>query len=172
MTQFCATIMESRINILTFSEYIVDYFNYYQEPVTNKKLQKLLYYIQGWHLAYFDNQLFDEIPEAWVHGPVYPTVYQKYKEFKFNPLASTKEFIDINTLTSDILEFNFTKDQNDFLSSVLKHYGSKSAFELEMRSHNELPWIDARKGLDDIDICQKQINIDIMKEYFKSRIKK
>ena len=45
------------------------------------KLQKLLYYIQAWHMVYFDKQsLFDEEPEAWVNGPVYRQIYDEFKD--------------------------------------------------------------------------------------------
>lgn len=164
--------MEHKIDILSYSEYLVNHFNYYQEPITNKKLQKLLYYVQGWHLAYFDNQLFNETPEAWVHGPVYPSVYNKFKKFKFNPISTKNDSLSLNSLTSDILAFGFSKDQHEFFNNVINHYGGKSAFELEMRSHNELPWFEARKGLSDIDVSQRPINIDTMKSYFKSRLPK
>jgi uncharacterized phage-associated protein len=44
------------------------------EFISNLKLQKLLYYSQAWHLAIFDRRLFPERFQAWVHGPVIPTL--------------------------------------------------------------------------------------------------
>ncbi len=38
--------------------------------ISNLKLQKLLYYAQGFHLALYDEPLFPEAIEAWTHGPV------------------------------------------------------------------------------------------------------
>ena len=39
------------------------------------KLQKLLYFIQAWHIALFEkNTLWEELPEAWVNGPVYRSI--------------------------------------------------------------------------------------------------
>ncbi len=49
--------------------------------LTNMKLQKLLYYEQGFHLAYFNQPLFNEAIEAWQYGPVVPLVYEHYKSF-------------------------------------------------------------------------------------------
>lgn len=54
------------------------------ELMTNMKLQKMLYYQQGFHLAYFDKPLFQEDIEAWMYGPVVPSMYEKYKEFGRN----------------------------------------------------------------------------------------
>ena len=40
------------------------------EPMTHMRLQKLLYYVQGWHMAWYGRPLFAERIEAWQHGPV------------------------------------------------------------------------------------------------------
>jgi uncharacterized phage-associated protein len=51
----------------------------YGELICNLKLQKILYYMQGFHLARFDTPLFEEDIEAWMYGPAVPCVYEKYK---------------------------------------------------------------------------------------------
>ena len=51
----------------------------YEDPLTNMKIQKMLYYAQGFHLALFNIPLFEDKIEAWRLGPVIPDVYQKYK---------------------------------------------------------------------------------------------
>ena len=45
-----------------------------EDLMSNMKLQKMLYYQQGFHLAYFGTPLFDEEIEAWMYGPVVPSV--------------------------------------------------------------------------------------------------
>ena len=47
--------------------------------MSNMKLQKMLYYQQGFHLAMFGTPLFDDDLEAWMYGPVVPAVYEAYK---------------------------------------------------------------------------------------------
>lgn len=47
--------------------------------MTNLRLQKLLYFAQGWYLARYGKPLFPEEIEAWTYGPVVPEVYQTYK---------------------------------------------------------------------------------------------
>lgn len=51
------------------------------ELMSNMKLQKMLYYQQGYHLAAFGTPLFDEDIEAWMYGPVVPCVYDHFKKF-------------------------------------------------------------------------------------------
>jgi uncharacterized phage-associated protein len=49
------------------------------DSLSNLKLQKLVYYAQGFHLALTEKPLFDEAIEAWEHGPVVPGLYHKLK---------------------------------------------------------------------------------------------
>ncbi|MDR1041446.1 MAG: DUF4065 domain-containing protein [Deltaproteobacteria bacterium] len=47
--------------------------------LTHLKIQKLLYYAQGWHMVYCDLPLFEDNIHAWKYGPVVETVYQLLK---------------------------------------------------------------------------------------------
>ncbi|MGA8142178.1 MAG: type II toxin-antitoxin system antitoxin SocA domain-containing protein, partial [Desulfobaccales bacterium] len=49
------------------------------ELISNLKLQKLVYYAQGFHLVFYDTPLFSERIEAWTYGPVVPDLYHEYK---------------------------------------------------------------------------------------------
>ena len=157
--------MEKLISIREFAQYLTEIFGLSGDTLTNKKLQKILYYVQAWHLVYFNSQLFNEAPEAWVHGPVYPSVYQQYKKFQFMPIE-----IDENSTKqkTDVLfnSFNLSTDQKQFMEEVLKFYGGKSALELELATHREKPWIEARRGLADYEIASYPIKIDTMKDYY------
>jgi uncharacterized phage-associated protein len=135
-------------DIKSFAQAILNFYNLKGDYISNKKLQKLLYYIQAWHFVYFEGENIysnDELPQAWVHGPVYQTIYNEYKEFTFNPIVLDEikeESIDISLKN---LEFN--EDQIDLIKQILNKYGIKSAFELEYLSHSEAPWLNARKNI-------------------------
>ena len=49
------------------------------EYITNLKLQKLLYYAQGYFLAKKNTSLFEDDFLAWEHGPVIRKIYNKYR---------------------------------------------------------------------------------------------
>ncbi len=74
---------------------IADYFiwlaNNTGSFISNLKLQKLVYYAQAWYLAIHDQPLFNEEFEAWIHGPVIPVLYQKYKTFSWKPILQNVE---------------------------------------------------------------------------------
>src|SRR5258708_40323860 len=48
-----------------------------KDPLTNLRLQKLLYYAQAWSLVLRESELFPEEIQAWRWGPVVPAVYDK-----------------------------------------------------------------------------------------------
>ena len=57
------------------------------EGLTHMRLQKLLYYAQGWHLAAFGRPLFVGRIEAWKHGPVVKEVYPRFVDRKASPIS-------------------------------------------------------------------------------------
>ena len=70
--------------------------------VTNLRLQKLLYFAQGWSLARYGKPLFDAPIEAWKFGPVVREVYNEYSANRANGISSDAR-IDSDALTSDEL---------------------------------------------------------------------
>jgi uncharacterized phage-associated protein len=104
--------------------------------LSNLKLQKLLYYAQGWHLALFQGRrLFNAKFQAWIHGPVLPQIWHKYKDFGYKPIIQNVEKPD------------FPEDTEKFLREIAKVFFPLDAYQLELATHRELPWQKARKGL-------------------------
>ena len=56
--------------------------------MTNLRLQKPLYFAQGWHLARFGQPLFDASIGAWPYGPAVPEAYRAYKEYGREGISS------------------------------------------------------------------------------------
>lgn len=125
---------------------------------SNLKLQKLVYYAQAWHLALHDTPLFQEDFEAWVHGPVIPELYQKYKSFGWKPI-------------SEDAKVNLSEETQTFLREVAEEYFACDAYQLEQMTHIEDPWNLARSGLRSDMPCTEIISKDWMKEYYRSRAK-
>ena len=140
-------------NIFDVAKYILKYCqeNGVQD-CSNKKLQKLMYYIQAWSLAFRNKNLFKAKIEAWLHGPVVREVYHKYKSFGFGPIKENLDSFDKSI---------FNSDDMDLMNAVLKQYAKFDAGYLEMRTHIERPWIEARNSQD------KVITRDMMDSYYK-----
>lgn len=121
--------------------------------ICNMKLQKMLYYMQGFHLAFFDKPLFDEEIEAWMYGPVVPSVYETYKSYGNSGI----EFKEDATI-------ELTQEEKSLFDEVYRVYGIYSAIGLMNLTHSETPWKSVTPGVGNV------IDKEIMKQFFKQRI--
>jgi uncharacterized phage-associated protein len=151
------------------AKYVVTFFDDKGDPVTNKKLQKLLYYIEAWNLVYLKS-LFSEDIEAWVYGPVVPEVYREYKKFGYSPITQKYPQSSSPSKKLKLLEkkLNICGDQKELIEAVLEKYGAMSSFQLERLTHSEIPWLEARGDCGPIDRCFTAISRKTMKEYYSS----
>jgi uncharacterized phage-associated protein len=122
--------------------------------VSNLKLQKLLYYQQGFHLAYFGTSLFEDEIEAWQYGPVVPSIYERFKRYGNKGIEYDGETIILSATHEESL-FN----------EINKVYGSYSAIGLMEMTHQETPWKTTEIGVGNI------ISKDKLKTFFKKRLK-
>ncbi|UPT67744.1 MAG: DUF4065 domain-containing protein [Sphingobacteriales bacterium JAD_PAG50586_3] len=103
-----------------------------EENLTNLKLQKILYYLQGFHFALYKEQLFEDEIEAWKYGPVVSEVYHTYKGYGNNSIVVP----DAN------LNFDFLNAiQKSFINKVYSYYRQFSAIKLMELTHSEEPWL-------------------------------
>ncbi len=132
---------------------------------SNLKLQKLLYYIQAWHLAFYNEPLFDGKFQAWIHGPVNRDIYDRFKDSKSLYSEITKE--DISNLNFDAI----LEEKKKHIDIVLETYAGLPGYELERMTHEEDPWVSARKGFTATQRCDVDIDEPLMAKYYKSRLK-
>ncbi len=149
---------EELFEALTIAKYFLFLANKENKEITNKKLQKLVYYAQAWHLVLHDKPLFKEDIEAWVHGPAIRSLYAEYKGNGFGPISE-------KGIKSSIITKKSTKE---FLNEIWDIYGRYDAGYLELLSHSEKPWLEARAGLDDYESSNNVISTNTMKEFYKS----
>ena len=113
------------------------------EEVTPLMLQKLLYFIQGVYSALYGRPIFEENCRAWIHGPVYPEVYDLFRDFKYNPSDDARFAI------LEGMEDALTDDEKRVIDLVVNTFGMYGGKVLEKITNNEDPWIEARKGYGD-----------------------
>ncbi len=150
------------LNAQQIAEYFLWKAQGEKKAVTNKKLQKLLYYAQAWSLVLRDKKLFSNKIEAWVHGPAIREVYFEYKKFGFGPITE-----NIN----DGLIAKMPVDIKKFLDQVWSVYGKRDAAYLEYLSHSETPWQKAREGLEPHIGSENEISLQEMKKFYSSKLK-
>ena len=146
---------------LLVAEYILKKAQDSNRPITNKVLQKLLYYSQAWSLVLKNKKLFNDDIEAWVHGPAIPVVYRAYNQFSYSPITDKIIKTDFEPLTSSELEL---------IDEVWNIYGEFDGDYLETLTHREAPWLNARNGLEPFESSHKKISLTDMKNYYGKRL--
>ncbi len=150
------------LKALEVGRYFIYLSNQANKPITNKKLQKLVYYAQAWSLVLNNKKLFNEPIEAWVHGPAIRNLYVQYKNFGFSPI---QEQIESGTIS------NISGKTKDLLDEVWRVYGKMDSRYLEMLSHSEKPWLDARAGLEGHENSENKISSESMKSFYSKKLK-
>lgn len=118
------------------------------KPLTIMQLLKLVYIAHGWSLALLNAPLVDEEPEAWQHGPVFPSIYREFRRF------GSQRIVGYATgVFGSIPHADLSESQRSIVSSVVQNYGDLHAFALSRMTHEaETPWSRVyRNGLGSSD---------------------
>lgn len=149
----------SKIDSVVLGNYILNHYGH----MSHLKLQKLLYYCDAYHLAYFDEELMEDHFEAWVHGPVSRKVFAalRDKSLLYSDMAYDGDG------SEDAVFEKLTSDQRNLITEVLEMLKTWTGLELERATHEEIPWIRARAGYDEAAPCHVEISKEDMRVYYK-----
>lgn len=145
-----------KVTALTLANYILTRAKDQGRPVTNLKLQKILYYVQGHYLAEFDQPLFPDEIQAWKFGPVVPSVYYEYSVYGPDEIIITGR---------ENLE-ECDSEEMELIDSVIDSKLRYASSELVRATHSEEPWRKATRG-GTVIRPNTVIDTEDMKEYFK-----
>ena len=144
--------------------------NYFlaKQGMTPKKLQKMLYFAYSWYLTFMneridelEDRLFNNNFEAWIHGPVDPSIYAKYKGYGGSKIPQYRgEIVQLEEEVEEIMD------------EVWDIYGRYSGNELESISHQHDPWKDTRKAsrCADFDWCDAKITDGCIYKYYTAQL--
>lgn len=123
--------------------------------ISNLKLQKLCYYAQGVGVAVRGESMFREPIEAWVHGPVVPTLYREFRDYGSAAIPPVRELNIADYAEADRM----------ILDDVFDYYGQYSAWRLRDMTHNEAPWKNANEyGPSTV------ITLDALRDHFSNEV--
>lgn len=111
---------------------IINWCSFYKIPITNLKLQKLLYFVQGEFLKTRNARLISDDFYAWQLGPVVPNVYYEYAIYSSSQIPSIQNYFP------PIPRDNY-KDYAA-IDAALQKYARRPAWELVDLSHTQDPW--------------------------------
>lgn len=135
------------------ARFFIDYGEKSEEPMTNMRINKMLYFAQGIHLAKGGNPLFEDDIEAWPWGPVVSDIYHQYKSFESKPIIDPK---------SGFFRDNFTESEYATLLDTARIYGVYTTPFLVTKSHRSGgPWDSTMKTTEKVipkDLIRKEFS--------------
>ena len=145
---------------LAIANYFIELAASRNVRISPMKLQKLVYFANGWNLAIKGKPLIDEQVEAWTFGPVIRTLYQQFRDYggrDIDDMGRKCETIrlpggnyDVEVVEPRVAD---TSEDAEFtralLNKVWEIYGGYTAIQLSNMTHKEgSPW---KKVFDDYD---------------------
>lgn len=136
---------------LDVANYVVNYSIERECPVSNLKLQKLLYYIQAASLVERQKPAFNDEISAWTYGPVVEPVYYQFKLYAncdIDKVITEREFhlfsIETEQSPYDPAQVILPKDAS-LIHQVVDSYREKNALQMVAKTHREEPWKNAHQ---------------------------
>lgn len=115
------------------ANYIVAYSNQAEKSITNLRLQKIMYYIQGYFLRQYDALAFSSDIVNWPYGPV---VLDAYYDFCVYGHTNIDQLKDPDAAIGKISD----RAHRTLINNVIDACLSKSITALVEDTHNEDPW--------------------------------
>ena len=132
------------------------------EGLTHLKLQKLLYYAQGISLSLNNSALFNDQIEAWDHGPVIKSVFEKFCKKGRNEIT-----IEDSPSSVDVIrKIEADTPVREALNMTYDNFAIYTAWQLRNMTHEKgTPWYQTYKPGKN-----KKISVDLIKKYFDTYV--
>ncbi len=118
------------------AKHIINYCLSIDNPISNLQLQKILYFIDIYHLIRTNKRLIeDENFKAWDYGPVIENIYRKYSFFASNPINIYQDF-------TEEFDENIRGELYGYIDKLSKIYPSVL---VENSHESDSPWDKTKK---------------------------
>ncbi|MDR1872805.1 MAG: DUF4065 domain-containing protein [Deltaproteobacteria bacterium] len=143
-----------------------------KHDLTHLKIQKLLYFVQGFHLAFFDYPLFEDPIEAWKYGPVVKSVYRslvKYeKDLPITELIVGYQYVDDNYIQTTPKIIIDDEHRQKFINKFWNIYSTVDTWSLVAFTHlPDSPWSQVYNHNNSELFLNEIIPVELIKSYFK-----
>lgn len=152
-----------RINNYIDQQSYSDYNN--RQPliptISQLKVMKLLYYVQGVSLSFYNMRAFPNRIYHWEYGPAIPEVHQRYKGMTALPRVDQNQTV-YNHVYHNYKQVQANSKLYKAVVGVNHVYGDMSAYGLMMQTHSESPWLDT--------FPSEEIKPVLIKRYFDKNV--
>lgn len=128
--------------------------------MSHERLELLTYYCQAQYLSTTSLQLFPNSFQAWKNGPVCLEL--------FNICYLTQDEVSENNIIFSPIELykSFNCSQLRVVYAVCEALKNYTTQDLAARARSELPWVDARRGVDTNNACDTELSHKIIHDYY------
>ena len=134
------------------------------------KLQELVYFAHGWHLAFDEGPLSVENAHAWMYGPVFPSLYRDLKSWGSGAIQEPVRVFEYQSFEWTLPRVTSDDFAHRLIDRVWLIYGSMSGVALSQLTHRPgSPWYDTHAK--NPDVRGPEIPNDLIQEYFKKQLK-
>ena len=132
-----------------------------EDPMTNMRVNKYVYLAQGYALAKLGRPLFGEEIQAWEHGPVVPSLNQRFKsKVRGKPISKT---------CAGYSKDAFTDEEIQIMIDVMMDFDKYSTEAISRMTYGRgSPWFKADAGA----YANNPFSVSDMKEYFSPKVGK
>lgn len=142
---------------LTFAKALVHMAELEDRALNMSQIQAILYIAYGVWLAQKDDRLFDEHPQAWQYGPVFPRVYTKLKK---GMTDSQEQYLKL---------MNDSPERFAFLERCFRRYAWTRASDLAAPHISKgTPWSQTRQAKPDSPV--HRIDDSLVGQWFRDRV--
>ncbi|MGK2911361.1 MAG: Panacea domain-containing protein [Sphingobium sp.] len=135
MTHPSLSLTKLNISVRGLANWILDYADSLNIPITNMALNKLIYFAYERTLFEKSQVITNAKIEAWEHGPVFREVYQDFKKFGDQPIEDRSCFFSLQSGEMEIAECSLEADTEEYLKKVLDPFLPLTASRLRNLSH-------------------------------------
>lgn len=165
------------------ANYFIDRALIEEKPLSPMKVQKLVYYSHGWHIAIQGKPLINEQVEAWKFGPVIRTLYAELAAYGNRNISAKIASYEIErSATGGIIvkprtpEIGNSTEEDHFarelMGKVWDTYGRYTAVQLSNLTHAPgTPWDQVNKKYDELLPKGTDIPTESIREYFVNQAK-
>lgn len=134
------------INALSVANYFIELAHKENRPIHLLGLVKRVYIAHGFSLAMLDKPLIDprfDRVEAWKYGPVIPSVYHSFKQYKASPITEPTVIMECDeNFTPTFITPTLTDEKAKMIvEMVWSRYRNYTDSQLVSLTHREgTPW--------------------------------
>lgn len=125
---------------IAVANFIIEVANEKENPVTNLKLQKVLFFLQGYCLAEYNSPLIDGNFSKWKFGPVEEDIYREFKYYGPTPITSKSVYFDEEKIEFCSEKIQLSNNFKEELQKIISKIISYEAWRLVDLTHSHSSW--------------------------------